>query len=94
MRYFFVHGGTGYCGCDFEDVFECPDEVTEAEVDQITSEMALDNGEIYEYVASGWEEEFETEQDRDDYYAGCWCDWEEITKEQYDCYKETGDFEE
>ena len=32
---------------------------------------AYENAEAYEYLATGWGEDFETEEDREDYYADC-----------------------
>ena len=82
MRYIRFTGGTGYCGCDIED-YRAPDSVEDHEIDLIAEDMAHDNAESYEHVATGWGEGWESEQDEEDYYANAYCDWEEITREEY-----------
>lgn len=83
MRYFLFKGGTPYCGCDFEDVRALPDEVTEQELDALASEMAYENGETYSYCHTGWDEEFEDEEDEESYFGDCYCNWREMTEEEY-----------
>ena len=84
MRYIKFTGGNGYCGCDIEEYVEYEDDTTDEELDVDAREYALDNGETYEYVATGWDEDWECEEDRDNYYEGCWCIWEEISKEEFE----------
>ena len=83
MRYIKFTGGTGWSGCDFED-YVAYENIFDEELDAIAEEYAAENGETYEYVAIGWGEDWETEQDREDYYENCWCEWEEISKEEFD----------
>ena len=83
-RYIYFTGGTGYCGCDFEEVMEYPDGTPDEILDIDAQEKAIDNGESFEHVATGWDDDFETDEEREDYYAECWCNWTEITKEEYD----------
>lgn len=49
-----------------------------------TAELAADNGETYSYVATGWGEDFETEQDEESYYENLYCEWEEVSEEEYE----------
>lgn len=83
---------TPYCGTDTEtyDVFDHePDEV---ELMEYAQERAEDNAATYEYLVYGWDEDpvesgemtqEEFDQTMEDYYADCYCDWEEISEEEY-----------
>ena len=68
-----------------EEYVEC-DSMAEAE--SIAEELCRNNAEGYEYLVSGWDDEFfDTEEERDEaieeYYADCdWC-VNEITEEEY-----------
>lgn len=84
MRYIKFSGGTGYCGCGFEEVEEFPDSASDTFLDGLASDKAYDNGESFTYCATGWGEDFESEQDEQDYYESCYCDWKEISKEEYE----------
>lgn len=84
MRYIRFTGGTGYCGCDIEEYIAYDDIIDDEDLDEIAEEMAYDNGESYEYVVIGWDEEWESEEDRENYFANCWCNWEEISKEEFE----------
>lgn len=83
MRYIRFTGGTGYCGCDFDEVEVFDDDTPDSDIDDCADDMARDNGESFEYCATDWGEDFETEEDRDAYYEDCWCNWEEISEEEY-----------
>lgn len=63
---------TPYCGTDMEYwVFADKEE----DIDKFDLEIWVqENAESYEYLATGWEEDFEDEMARDDYYADCGCD--------------------
>ena len=70
----------GYCGCDETEVLEV-ENMEEAEA--YANENTYQYGESYEYVATGWDEDFESEEDRDYYYENCTYFIEEITEEEY-----------
>lgn len=70
----------GYCGCDETEVLEV-ENMEEAET--YASENVNQYGESYEHVATGWDEDFKSEEDRDYYYENCTYEIEEITKEEY-----------
>lgn len=83
MRYIKFTGGNGYTGCDIED-YVAYEDISDEELNEIANEYALDNGETYEFVATGWDEDWEDEADREDYYDSCWCIWEEISEEEFE----------
>lgn len=84
MRYIHFTGGNDYCGCDIDEQEAFPDNVTDYELDEIAENKAIENGESFSHCATGWNEDFESEEEEEDYYEGCWCEWEEISKEEYE----------
>lgn len=77
-KYIIMNFGNGYHGCyqtekvELADIFEqC--EVTEEDIDEYVYQQALENAESYEYVATGYGNDFESEEDRDFYYENI--DW-------------------
>lgn len=50
----------------------------------MAEDFAYDNGESYEHVATGWGSGWESEEEQEDYYQNCWCNWEEISKEEFE----------
>ena len=85
MKYFRFTANTPYAGTTNDYYFAVEDNAaTEDFLDECAEEFAYENGETFEYLATGWDEDFETEKDREAYYADCYCDYEEITKEEYE----------
>lgn len=69
----------GYCGCDESEVLEV-ENIEEAEA--YAAEAIYDYAESYSYI-SGWDEDFESEEDEEAYYENCNFDITEITEEEY-----------
>ena len=84
MKYIKFYGGNGYCGCDFEQYEAYEDDVTEEALAEIAYDLANDNAQSYEYIATGWDEDFESEEERESYYENIEYGWEEVTKEEYE----------
>ena len=85
MAYFQIVVDTPYCGTRQEEYIECE---TIKEAESIAEELCRNNAEGYEYLVTGWDDEyFDTEEERDeaieDFYGDC--DWyvNEITAEEY-----------
>lgn len=74
----------GYCGCDMEDVLTFEEGTSEIEIDECIRDIAIDHAESFEYVATGWGNDFESDEDRDFYYENIDYSWKYITKEEYD----------
>ena len=55
----------------------------EEHLNALAEEYNQENAETYSYLATGWEEDFETDEDEENYYYDCTCYWEEITEEEY-----------
>ena len=86
MRYIHFYGSNGYCGCDYNEYLEVEDDTPEYEIDRYSEEFAYEWAESYEYVATGWNETWESEEDRENYYEDAVSNagWEEITKEDFE----------
>lgn len=86
MKYVRFYGGNGYCGCDYEEYQVFEDDVPEDEIETYATELGYENAENYEYVVTGWNEDFETEDDRQEYYedALSYCGWDYCTKEEFE----------
>lgn len=87
MAYFKIIVNTPYCGTEQEEYIEC-ETVTEAQ--SIAEELCRTNAEDYEYLVSGWDDEYfedmtEEEQTEaiEDYYTDCDWDIEEVSAEEY-----------
>lgn len=91
MRTYYVRFSfsNGYCSCDREDYERGVgvDDITQEEVDSYIQEEFKDRMyeylKTYEYVATGWGKDWESEEDREAYYQGEYCSWNYITEEEY-----------
>jgi len=87
-RYIKFIVGTPYIGTE-ETIYEIySGDTTDDFLNKILEEHICNNAESYEYLATGWGEDFESEEDRDNYYADCWGEWIDMTKEEFE--KEEG----
>lgn len=84
MKYIKFYGGNGYCGCDFEQYEVYEDDVTKETLAEIAYDLANDNAQSYEYIVTGWDEDFESEEEKESYYEDIEYGWEEVTKEEYE----------
>lgn len=87
MTYFKIIVNTPFCGTETEEYIECKT-ITEAE--SIAEELCRTNAEGYEYLVSGWDDEYfeditEEEQleELEEYYANCGWFINEISAEEY-----------
>jgi hypothetical protein len=88
MRYFKFTSSTPYCGTEHTTYEYFHDDVTEKELEDYADEEARQCGESFEYLVVGWDnDEFDDEEEREqaleDFYADCYCTYEEISYEQY-----------
>lgn len=82
-RYIHFYGDAGYCGTDYHEFQIFPDDATDAFLDGVSGDLAHSNAENYEHLATGWDDDFESEEERDCYYADAEGYWEELTQERY-----------
>lgn len=86
-RYIIVTRHNGYCGCDSTEYYIFPEETTDSEIDEYIEEGMYDYSESYEYLVTGWGEDWESEDDREEYYDNCGFDWHEADEEEREEYK-------
>ncbi len=84
MRYIHFYGSSGYCGTDYHELRTFDDDIEDSELNDISAELAHDNAETYSYLATGWSEEFESEEEEQEYYANAYdyCGWDEVETEE------------
>ena len=86
MKYVRFYGGNGYCGCDYEEYVMFDDDCPEDEIENYSSQLAYENAETYEYVVTGWNEDWESEEDREWYYEDVlgYCGWDYCSQEEFE----------
>jgi hypothetical protein len=93
MKYYKFMAETPYAGTDNEFYMSFEDnEVTEEHLDVIAAEYGNSNAETFEYLIFGWDNdpvgegdmtEEEYDEEVQNYYADCFCTYEEISEEEY-----------
>ena len=86
MKYVRFYGNNGYRDCDYEEYLAFDeDEYDEEELNNMSSEYAIENAETYEWVAHGGLDGWESPEDEEEYYDNIYdyCGWEYITEEEY-----------
>lgn len=83
MKYIKINFGNEYCGCDGEKYLAFEDDSTEEEIDEYAYELAIENANSYSYLYTGWENDFEDEDDEENYYSNIEFFWEEVSKEEW-----------
>ena len=85
MRYILITGSNGYYGGDFKEVIKIDDDLTAEDIDFIAEQLTYENAEDYSYLATNWNEGFETEEEEEIYFLDALerTNWEEITEEEY-----------
>ena len=84
IRYVRFWAETDYAGTDFEDYQAINEKMTEEDLNEIAEQFGQENAESYEYLATGWEGEFESEEDREQYYENCTCGWDYVSREEWE----------
>ena len=85
MIYVRFWGGNGYCGCDYEEYDKFEDDITEEELNDYSREMGYENAETYEYVVRGYDSDWESEEECEEYYEDAldYCGWDYCTEEEF-----------
>ena len=89
MFYFKFTADTPYCGTEDTDYRKFEERPTDADLDEIAEEFSHGNAESYEYLVTGWNNEYFEDEDEEaeaveNYYADCTGTWEEITEEEFE----------
>lgn len=89
MFYFKFTADTPYCGTENTTYRKFEERPTDAELDRIAEDFKDLNAENFEYLVTGWDDEYFDDEDEraealDYYYDECTCAWEEITEEEFE----------
>lgn len=91
MRYIKFTADTPYCGTENEEYVAFPDDTSDTELNDIAEEVAMNHASSYEYLLTGWDyenlEDLTQEEQQeliDNYYADCYCGWEEVSQKEYE----------
>lgn len=89
-RYIHFYGSAGYFGTDYHNFDAFPEDTSDAFLDGVSSDMAYDCAESYSYLATGWDDDFKSEEDREQYFKDAmdYCGWTELSKEEWEDLKE------
>lgn len=90
MRYIHFFGNNGYCGTDYHEFMSFEDDTTDKFIDLQSNEFAYDCADTYSYLATGWEDGFESGDEEDEYFENTIANygWEELSKEDWEDLKE------
>lgn len=81
-RYIVITLSNGYCGCDKTEYVIFPEGTTDSEIEAYIEDEIVDYAESYSCMATGWEGDFESEEDEETYYDNINSNWREVTKEE------------
>ena len=91
MKYYKFVSGTPYCGTENEYYHKFKDEPKIDVLEELVGEYAQQAYEDYCYLHSGWNDENfdgmteeEIEEYMDNFRSDCYCEWEEVTEEEYE----------
>lgn len=74
----------GYAGCETNEYLEVENE---QEAEFYAEDFLTDYANSYSYVATGWGNDFESEEEEERYFENCYYSIREIVKEEYENYK-------
>ena len=90
-KYYKFTSGTPYCGTENEFYHEFEEKPTESELEDLAEQYAEQAYQDYEYLHSGWNgeqledmTEDEAEQYMINFREDCYCEWEEISQEEFE----------
>ena len=83
MKYYKFTATTPYCGTNMVELVETEEPLEQWAIDEMCTDYAREVGETYSYLATGWDEDWDTEEDEENYFADCSCICEELTFEQW-----------
>ena len=91
MFYYKFTADTPYCGTEAVEYHKFDTKPNDEMLNCIAEQMARENGESYEYLVTGWDDENiedltegEIEEMLNNDYADCHCGYVEVTEEEYE----------
>lgn len=87
MKYYRFFCETPYCGTDETIYVTYSDDTPEDEILGDCEDWAYSVFDNFSYLATGWPGCSDSEEEEtilENYYDNCWCDFCEVTREEYD----------
>ena len=91
MNYYKFTSGTPYCGTENDYYVKSAEPLSKGDLETIADEYAEQAYQDYSYLHSGWNDENledmteeEAEEYMDNFRADCYCEYEEISREEYE----------
>ena len=84
MFYYRFRSSAGYCGTEQEFCLSFEEPLTKEEQDDFCEEYSQEAFESFSYLATGWNEDFESEEEEESFREQCECDCIEITQKEYE----------
>lgn len=91
MFYYKFTSGTPYCGTENDYYVKSAEPLSKGDLEEIADEYAEQAYQDYSYLHSGWNDENledmteeEVEEYMDNFRADCYCEYEEISREEYE----------
>ena len=91
MFYYKFTSGTPYCGTENDYYVKSAEPLSQKDLEEIADEYAEQAFQDYSYLHSGWNDENledmteeEIEEYMDNFQADCYCEYEEISREEYE----------
>lgn len=79
MYYYHFIADTPYCGTEYHELLETKQLMTQKEIKEYCEDVRIQNAECYSYLETGWEDDWESEEQAEEYFSNCSCYCEEIT---------------
>lgn len=90
MFYYKFTSGTPYCGTENEYYHKFEEQPSDDELEEMSDEYAQQAYDDYSYLHSGWNDENledmteeEAEEYMDNFRADCYCEYVEISEDEY-----------
>lgn len=83
MKYYKFIADTPYAGTENTLYLAFKDDVSESFLEECAEEFRFQNAQDYEYLVTGWDEDWESDEEMEQYYDSCSCYYLEISEDDY-----------
>nr|DAI57109.1 MAG TPA: hypothetical protein [Caudoviricetes sp.] len=83
MKYYKFITDTPYAGTENTFYLAFENDVSESFLEECAEEFRTQNAQDYEYLATGWCEDWESDEEMEQYYESCSCYYLEISEDDY-----------
>lgn len=83
MKYYKFIANTPFAGTESEYYIFFKEEPSEYELEELAEEYRMETAENFSHYCTDWEDE-EDEEELENYYESCECEYFEISREEYE----------